>query len=72
MNTMTISAEVRLQEAMALVAYLENRNLVLAQAAVKMTSERDIQIKALRDRVAELGAETSADIVTPAIEGEQS
>jgi hypothetical protein len=58
---MNISPEVRLNEALAMIAFLESRNLVLAQSGVKMTSERNTQIKELQDRIAELEAQLPSE-----------
>lgn len=61
MTDVKISLEVRLGEALALIAYLESRNLALAQAGVTRISERNSHIKELQDRIAELEAKLGDD-----------
>ena len=68
MTTTNISPEVRLSEALAMIAYLESRNLLLAQTGVKMTSDRNTHIKELQDRIAELEAKLAEEPLEPSDE----
>lgn len=71
MTDMKISPEVRLNEALALIAYLESRNLALAQTGVRMTSERNTHIKELQDRIAELEAQLAVAPVDPPVPSDE-